>query len=73
MYTHKNGITLSKIEKSDLIILQELKNESWFGTHNINFVNELDQEKWFNNLDSNRTLILKATNSKKEFVGIYKV
>ena len=73
MYIHKNGITLSKIEKSDLIILQELKNESWFGTHNISFVNELDQEKWFNNLDSNKTLILKATNSKKEFIGIYKI
>ena len=58
MYNHKNGIVLRKLEKEDLFLLKELKNESWFGTHNITFVNEQDQEKWFNSLDSNKNLIL---------------
>jgi RimJ/RimL family protein N-acetyltransferase len=73
MYKHKNGITLVKIGKSDLEYLKDLKNESWFGTHNIFFVNDVDQEKWFFNLDNNRTLILKALNDKNEFVGVYKI
>jgi diamine N-acetyltransferase len=73
MYIHKNGIKLVKIEKSDLSILQELKNESWFGTHNITFVNELDQERWFNSIDSSKTIILKAINNDEKFVGLYKI
>jgi RimJ/RimL family protein N-acetyltransferase len=73
MYTHKNGITLVKIEESDLPLLKELKNESWFGTHTINFLNDLDQQKWFNNLDSNKSLILKAYNVIGEVVGLYKI
>jgi len=73
MYKHKNGITLIKISKSDLEELKNLKNESWFGTHTISFVNDTDQEKWFSNLDSNKTLILKALNNNNEFVGVYKI
>jgi RimJ/RimL family protein N-acetyltransferase len=73
MYIHKNSIKLVKIEKKDLSILQDLKNESWFGTHNITFVNELDQERWFNSIDNNKTIILKAINNKEEFVGLYKI
>ena len=45
MYKHKNGITLIKITQQDLPLLLNLKNESWFGTHNISFVNEYDQKK----------------------------
>ena len=45
MYIHKNGIRLVKISKEDLPLLRDLKNESWFGTHNISFVNLTDQEK----------------------------
>lgn len=73
MYIHKNGIILSKIEKSDLPLLKELKNESWFGTHTINFLNDLDQERWFTNLNSQNTLILKATNLLGENIGLYKI
>jgi RimJ/RimL family protein N-acetyltransferase len=73
MYIHKNGITLVKIESSDLSILKNLKNESWFGTHHISFVNENDQTKWFSTLDANKTLILKALNNSNEFVGLYKI
>lgn len=74
MYNHKNGIVLRKLEKEDLFLLKELKNESWFGTHNITFVNEQDQEKWFNSLDSNKNLILIAIKSDtKEIIGLYKI
>jgi RimJ/RimL family protein N-acetyltransferase len=60
MYTHKNGITLRKLERVDLPMLKELKNESWFGTHNIHFVNDDDQTKWFDCLNPNKQLILVA-------------
>ena len=73
MYKHKNGITLLKIERDDIVHLRDLKNESWFGTHNISFVNMEDQNKWFNNLDSSKSLFLKALNKNDEFVGIYKI
>jgi RimJ/RimL family protein N-acetyltransferase len=73
MYKHKNGITLVKIDKSDLEVLKNLKNESWFGTHSVSFVNDTDQEKWFDSLNSNKTLILKALNNNNEFVGVYKI
>lgn len=72
MYKHKNGITLKKLEREDLELLKELKNESWFGTHNITFVNSNDQEKWFNSLDSNKNLILVAYKGDDK-VGIYKI
>ena len=73
MYKHKNGITLMKIDKNDLSLLEELKNESWFGTHNISFVNSTDQENWFNSLNSNKTLILKALDKEMKKVGFYKI
>lgn len=73
MYKHKNGITLTKIEHEDLQILKDLKNESWFGTHNISLVNSVDQEKWFSSLDSSKSLFLKAIDKKGDFVGLYKI
>lgn len=74
MYKHKNGITLRKLEKSDLTILKTLKNESWFGTHNITFVNTEDQERWFSSLDASKTLILIAENQVNgQAVGLYKI
>lgn len=74
MYIHKNGIALRKIEKSDLPKLKELKNESWFGTHNITFLNDYEQEKWFESLNRLTHLILIAIDveTKKE-VGLYKI
>jgi RimJ/RimL family protein N-acetyltransferase len=74
MYKHKNGITLVKLEESDLNLLKILKNESWFGTHKINFVNDLNQKRWFENINDNNTLILKAINDLTgEDVGLYKI
>lgn len=74
MYIHKNGLTLRKVESSDLPLLKELKNESWFGTHNIVFVNDYDQKKWFENLDSNKQLILIAFETiNQEPVGSFKI
>lgn len=73
MYSHKNGITLIKIEEKDLPLLKDLKNESWFGTHNISFVNDLDQSKWFTNINPNNTLILKACNNQGDIIGLYKI
>jgi RimJ/RimL family protein N-acetyltransferase len=73
MYKHKNGITLIKLEYDDLNLLKDLKNESWFGTHNISFVNNEDQINWFNSLNNNKTLILVALNNNNEKVGLYKI
>lgn len=74
MYVHKNGIKLVKIEESDLLILKNLKDESWFGTHNVSILNMADQKKWFNNLDNDKQLVLKAIDTTTdEVVGIYKV
>lgn len=73
MYIHKNGICLRKIEKYDLPKLKDLKNESWFGTHHITFLNDFDQEKWFEGLNRNTHLILIAIDIKTgNEVGVYK-
>lgn len=53
MYNHKNGITLRKVEKSDLGRLLRLKQESWWGTHTTPALNMQDQERWFSNMPSN--------------------
>lgn len=73
MYKHKNGITLIKLEEGDLVMLKDLKNESWFGTHNIGFVNLTDQKNWFSSLNSSKTLILVALSRENEQVGLYKI
>jgi RimJ/RimL family protein N-acetyltransferase len=74
MYKHKNGMTLKKLENEDLLILKNLKNESWFGTHNISFVNNNDQENWFNSLNANKNLFLIAYKTEtNEKIGLYKI
>lgn len=74
MYKHKNGIILKKISIEDLELLQYLKNESWFGTHNIVFVNSTDQQKWFSNLDSHKNMFLIAIDSNSgSRIGVYKI
>lgn len=74
MYKHKNGISLVKIEESDLLKLKNLKDESWFGTHSIIIINMTDQERWFKSLDSRNEIILKAflTDTREE-IGLYKI
>lgn len=51
MYKHE-GLTFRKIEETDLQCLQELKEESWFGTHSVSFLNKEAQKKWFLSLDT---------------------
>jgi len=46
------GIGFRKLEKSDLGQLLALKTESWPTTHHTAFLNEDDQGKWFESLDS---------------------
>jgi RimJ/RimL family protein N-acetyltransferase len=72
MYSHKNGITLAKLDEADLELLKELKNESWFGTHRTSFVNTADQLKWFNSI-TNLSNIFVALNSDGDRVGLYKM
>jgi len=50
MYKHKNGITLRKMERSDLPALKDLKSESWFGTHTIAILNTEEQEAWYESM-----------------------
>lgn len=73
MYIHKNGLTLVKISKLDLPLLRDLKNESWFGTHNIHFVNDTDQERWFNNLGSDKLVLIALDTKTQEKVGLFKI
>lgn len=74
MYIHKNGLALRKIEENDLSLLKDLKNESWFGTHNIVFVNDFEQKKWFENLNPNKQLVLIAIETiNKQPVGLFKI
>jgi RimJ/RimL family protein N-acetyltransferase len=74
MYIHKNGIALRKLERMDLPKLKDLKNESWFGTHNITLLNDYEQEKWFESLSRHTHLILIAIDTKtNNEVGLYKI
>lgn len=74
MYVHKNGIMLVKIEEEDLFLLKELKDESWFGTHNVSIINMHDQKNWFNSLNPSKEIIFKAKKSDTlEDIGLYKI
>jgi RimJ/RimL family protein N-acetyltransferase len=72
MFPYKN-IVLRKIEKIDLPILLELKQESWLSHHQTIVLNSVDQEQWFNSLNNNhKTLILIATKEQQSF-GVIKL
>ena len=60
MYHHKTGIWLRKIERTDLSDLKNLKNESWWGTHNTLLINDDDQIKWFENLSSKDLFLIET-------------
>lgn len=68
-YVHPNKLTLTKIEENDLPRLKELKDESWFFTHEVAIVNAVDEKAWFYNTSS---LVLKAL-TDTEFIGIFKI
>ncbi len=67
-YIHKNGISFQKVSFEHLDFLLELKQESWWGTHQSLLLNLNDQKKWFENLPFN-TLALVGS-YEKELVGI---
>lgn len=71
-----NDIKFRKLRREDLDSLRQLKEESWFGTHTVTFVNNEDQNRWFDSLDSNvgnpKNLMLFATNGGFH-IGIYKI
>ena len=75
MYKHKNGIMLKKLERGQLDMLKMLKDESWFGTHNIAIVNMDDQYKWFDSLDNRKNIVMIAydTLHENKIVGLYKI
>ena len=66
MYHHKSGVTLRKLNNTDLSDLLKLKKESWWGTHNTLIINEDDQLKWYNSIPSNQ-LFLVAEKDEQAF------
>jgi len=58
MYQHKNGITLRKIERTDLDLLLSIKSESWWGTHHTLISNSDDQNRWFDSLGVNNMCMM---------------
>lgn len=63
---HHDNLILRKLERKHLGRLQDLKNESWFGTHQVSIVNSEDQENWFDSLNS-------AVNCPKNLVLIAEI
>jgi len=73
MYHHKNGLTLKKIEREDLYWMKELKDESWFGTHQISILNMDNQQSWYEKINSSyRDIVLKAY-SEASIIGLFKI
>ena len=76
MYTHKNNLTLKKIKHTDLNLLNDLKDESWFGTHKMTVVNADDQLRWYSDINWTNNYIFIAQdcalNSSKK-VGLVKL
>jgi hypothetical protein len=56
-YNHKNGISLRKLDPSDLSTLRDLKDESWFGTVNFAVLNDEDQKAWFEKISKDRSCL----------------
>ena len=75
MFEYK-GLSFRKLRRSDLDSLETLKNESWFGTHTIAFVNNEDQNRWFDSLDQNvsnpKNLMLHVSVPSID-IGLYKI
>jgi RimJ/RimL family protein N-acetyltransferase len=73
------GVRLRKVNHDDVQSLYYLKQESWFGTHNVTIINPEDQEKWYQTLDNHphspRQLILMAEMCYGGFgpFGVYKI
>jgi len=76
LYVHKNGLALRKVAVEDLELLLDLKTESWFGTHNIAFLNYADQLDWFDVVRKSPTalyLTVYDTTKDNVRVGLYTI
>jgi RimJ/RimL family protein N-acetyltransferase len=73
MYKHKNEIVLRKADKQDLHLLLQLKNESWFGTHQTAIINSQNQEDWFLSMSRSKDSIYFIAEKDNAKVGVYKV
>ena len=72
MYTHKNGLTLRKMERDDLENLKALKDESWFGTHNITIINMEEQNKWYDSMLNNpKNMVLIVEDNQAKSTGLF--
>jgi RimJ/RimL family protein N-acetyltransferase len=70
MYDHKDGVTLRKIEKSDLSVLLKLKQESWWGTHKSPIINSDDQVCWYDNIPNDQLFMVAEIQPSKDIVGV---
>jgi RimJ/RimL family protein N-acetyltransferase len=73
MYKHKNGLCLRKVEREDLSLLLESKQESWFGTHRVAVLNLADQEAWFEATAPRLDCLYLIASDGTERVGLYKL
>jgi RimJ/RimL family protein N-acetyltransferase len=69
-------VTLKKLRSADLPLLLELKAESWRTTHHTSILNEEDQNRWFDSLDTHptspRNLVMVGC-LKDQRIGIFKL
>lgn len=71
-----NEYRLRKVSEDDLKQLLDLKNESWFDTHQVSILNREDQDRWFKSLDSHphspRNLVLIFEYKDHQNIGVFK-
>jgi RimJ/RimL family protein N-acetyltransferase len=80
MYEY-DTVILRKVEEDDLPFLKKIKDDTWESTHRTAVLNGLDQQRWFESLDSSpsnpRNLILVADHVdgylKSPPIGIFKI
>jgi len=63
MYRHKEGIELRKLSRSDLPFVEDLKRESWWGTHKTLIGNTEDCQKWFDSIPSDQLFMIAYSNT----------
>jgi RimJ/RimL family protein N-acetyltransferase len=70
LYSHKTGLSLRKLEKSDLPALLLYKKESWQQTHRISVLNSVDQENWFQRMSASTTTLVMIAEESLERDGL---
>lgn len=69
LYLHKNGITFRKADRSDLNFLQNMKAETWWGTHGVAIINNDDQERWLEHLPSDCLVLIGEVPIDKDVIA----